>query len=239
MTEFTVFERLVELGEPDWFGLGDRDLATCLRRRELLAAGVRQTLAQEQISRALGASARVLPMCDEPVRTRLRIDDGWRTLQEFMVRDHGQPAIAAVEFDGVDEASISAEVESSISEADIVVIGPSNPVISIGPILALPGMRALLSSAAARVVAVSPFVAGETIKGPTDNCMRAVGAEPSASGVARLYEGLIDGLVADAGDPRPAEAGVPVLAVPTLMADAGLRRGLAEQVLAFGTGLTS
>ena len=88
--DFTVFERLVELGEPDWFGLGDRDLATCLRRRELLAAGTRQTPAQEQISRALGASARVLPMCDEPVRTRVRTDDGWRSLQEFMVRDHGR-----------------------------------------------------------------------------------------------------------------------------------------------------
>lgn len=230
---FAVSERLVRLGEPDWFGLGDRDLATCLRRRRLLDSGTRQTEAQLEISGALGARARVLPMCDEPVRTRVRTAGGWLSLQEYMVRERAEPEIEEVAFEGAERASPTEEVLGAVATADTIVIGPSNPVLSIGPILALPGMREALAGATAPVVAVSPFVGGEVLKGPTAKCMRAVRQEPSARGVARLYEGLVDGLAVDTGDPEPPDTGIPTLQIPTLMSDAASRREVAERTLEF------
>jgi LPPG:FO 2-phospho-L-lactate transferase len=182
---FTVFERLVKLGAPDWFGLSDRDLATCLRRRALLDAGARPTEAQLEIGRALGLRASVLPMCDQPVRTRVLVPEtGWREFQEYLVHDRAEPEIEDVAFDGIESAEPSPEVIAAVEAADVIVVGPSNPVISIGPILAVPGMRELLTGASAPVVAMSPFVAGKVIKGPTDKFMRAIGQEPSAAGVA-------------------------------------------------------
>jgi LPPG:FO 2-phospho-L-lactate transferase len=231
--EFTVFERLVELGAPDWFSLSNRDLATCLRRTALIAAGASLTEAQGEIATGLGVRARVLPMSDEPVRTRVRTPDGWRGLQEFLIRDRSEPAIEAVELEGVDAASPTAAVLEAIETAEAIVIGPSNPVISIGPILAVPGMREAIEAAAAPVVAVSPFVAGEVIKGPTDKFMRAVGGEPSAAGVVEAYRGVIDGIVVDAGDPDPPPVGVRTLVMPTLMDDAASRREVAERTLEF------
>jgi LPPG:FO 2-phospho-L-lactate transferase len=234
---FTAFERLVELGAPDWFGLSDRDLATCLRRTDLMTGGACLTEAQGAIAAALGARARVLPMADQPVRTRVRTPHGWRGLQEYLVRDRSEPEIEAVEFEGIADASPTPEVREALERADAIVIGPSNPVISIGPILAVPGMREAVASAPAPVVAVSPFVAGEVIKGPTDKFMRAVGGEPSATGVAAAYEGLIDGLVVDSGDPDTPPAGIRTLLVPTLMDDAGTRREVAEGTLEFARSL--
>jgi LPPG:FO 2-phospho-L-lactate transferase len=255
---FTVFERLVELGAPSWFGLSDRDLAVCLRRRVLLDAGERQTEAQASISRALGARAQVLPMCDEPVRTRVRIERGWVSLQEFLVAEHARPEVLEVELDGIAAASPSAEVAGAIAAAKAIVVGPSNPVISIGPILAVPGMRELIRAAAAPVVAVSPYVAGKTVKGPTDAFMRAAGHHPSATGVAALYGELLDGFVVDSGDPAsapddrargehrvatnaPQEPAWPQdlarLEAPTLMDSAASRRALAETVLNFAASL--
>ena len=230
---FTVFERLVKLGAPDWFSLSDRDLATCLRRTALMDGGLRLTEAQVAIAAALGARARVLPMSDDPVRTRVRTSAGWRGLQEYLIRDRSEPEIEAVEMEGIDDASPTPEVLEAVANADAIVIGPSNPVISIGPILALPGMREALDEAAAPVVAVSPFVAGEVIKGPTDKFMRAVGREPSSAGVGEAYRGMIDGLVVDAADPDPPPAGVRTLVVPTLMDDAARRREVAERTLEF------
>jgi LPPG:FO 2-phospho-L-lactate transferase len=230
---FTVFERLAKLGAPDWFSLSDRDLATCLRRTALMDGGLRLTEAQVAIAAALGARARVLPMSDDPVRTRVRTSAGWRGLQEYLIRDRSEPEIEAVEMEGIDDASPTPEVLEAVTTADAIVIGPSNPVISIGPILALPGMREALDEAAAPVVAVSPFVAGEVIKGPTDKFMRAVGREPSSAGVAEAYRGMIDGLVVDAADPDPPPAGVRTLVVPTLMDDAASRREVAERTLEF------
>jgi LPPG:FO 2-phospho-L-lactate transferase len=225
------FERLVELGAPGWFRLGDRDFATCLRRRLLLDSGARQTEAQLQIAAALGVRARVLPMCDAPVRTRVRTAAGPLGLQEFLVRERAEPEIEGIELAGIDAAAPTLEIEDAIGAADAIVIGPSNPVISIGPILAVPGMRALLAAARAPVVAVSPFVAGEVIKGPTDAFMRAVGSEPSAAGVARAYEGVIDALVVDAADPDPPTAGVESHSLDTLMSGAERRREVAAAVL--------
>jgi LPPG:FO 2-phospho-L-lactate transferase len=231
--KFTVFERLAELGAPDWFSLSDRDLATCLRRTAMLDGGLRPTEAQGAIAAALGARARVLPMSDDPVRTRVRTSDGWRGLQEYLIRDRSEPEIEAVEMEGIEKASPTPEVLEALASADAIVIGPSNPVISIGPILAVPGIREAIDESAAPVVAVSPFVAGEVIKGPTDKFMQAIGREPSSVGVAEAYREVLDGLVVDEADPDPPPAGIRTLVMPTLMDDTASRREVAERTLEF------
>src|SRR5215204_1104576 len=137
---FTVFDRLVALGVPDWFRLSDRDLATCLYRRAFIAEGGRRTDAQAQIARALGVSAAVLPMCEERVRTRVRTADGWRELQQYLIAEQARAAVEAIELGGIAEARPTPESLSAIEAADAIVIGPSNPVISIGPILAIPAL---------------------------------------------------------------------------------------------------
>jgi LPPG:FO 2-phospho-L-lactate transferase len=234
---FTVFERLVALGAPDWFSLSDRDLATCLYRRSFVAEGGRRTDAQAQIARSLGVRAAVLPMCEQPVRTRVRTPEGWRGLQEFLIVDHAQPAIEAIELEGIAEAEPTTEVLAAISEADAVVIGPSNPVISIGPILAVTALREALAAAEVPVLAVSPFVAGEVVKGPTDAFMSAIGRPSTAAGVASLYEGLIEGMVCDEADPEPPPEGLEILSCPTLMEGPEGRRRLAKQTLDFAANL--
>jgi LPPG:FO 2-phospho-L-lactate transferase len=234
---FTAFERLVALGAPDWFSLSDRDLATCLYRASFVAEGGRRTDAQAQIGRSLGVRARVLPMCEQPVRTRVRTREGWRGLQEFLIVDHAEPPIEGIELDGIAEAEPTTEVLTAISEADAVVIGPSNPVISIGPILAVTALREALAAAEAPVLAVSPYVAGEVVKGPTDAFMSAIGRPSTAAGVASLYEGLIEAMVCDEADPEPPPEGLEILSCPTLMEGPEGRRRLAERTLDFAANL--
>ncbi|HZA90638.1 MAG TPA: 2-phospho-L-lactate transferase [Solirubrobacterales bacterium] len=234
---FTAFGRLVQLGAPDWFQLSDRDLATCLRRRQLLDEGMRPTDVQLRIASALGAVARVLPMADQPVRTRVRTPGGWRGFQEYLVLDRAEPSIEAVEFEGSVRATPTPEVREALADAEVIVIGPSNPVISIGPILAVPGLREAIAESPAPVVAVSPFVAGRAIKGPTESFMQAIGLEPSAAGVAAVYGGLLDGLVVDAGDPEPPPESPRSLVTPTLMNDGRARRVVAERTLEFAASL--
>ncbi len=236
---FVVFERLAKLGVPDWFGLGDRDLAACLYRRQFLEEGGRQTDAQAQIAAALGVAARVLPMCEEPVRTRVLTDAGSRALQEYLVLERGEPAVRGVELEGIAEAEPTEEVLAALRDADAVVIGPSNPIISIGPILALPGMREVITTSGAPVVAVSPYVAGEVVKGPTERFMTAVGRPSTAAGVASLYAGLIDAMVVDQDDPDPPPEEIPTQAAPTLMDSAATRARLARIVLDYAASLTT
>ena len=228
---FVVHERLQQLGAPGWFGLSDRDLASCLYRTHFLAEGGTLTAAQAQIARALGARARVLPMCEQPVRTRVRTPAGWRGLQEFLILDHASAPIEQVELEGIGAATPTPEVLEALAEADAVIVGPSNPVISIGPILAVPGMREALADSPAKVVAVSPFVDGHAVKGPTDAFVASLGRPLSGAGVASLYAGVIDAIVVDQGDPGPDE--IPVLRCPTLMKGAEGRRVLARRVLEF------
>ena len=230
---FTVAQRLERLGTPGWFMLSDRDLATCVYRTHFLSEGGTLTAAQGQIAAALGVDARVLPMSEARVRTRVLTPAGWRGLQEFLILDAAAAPIEAVEVEGLEAARPTAEVRAALQDADLIVIGPSNPVISIGPILAVPEMREAIAAAAAPVVAVSPFVAGRAVKGPTEAFMAAVGRPSSATGVASLYAGLLDGMVVDADDPdRPPER-MAVLSCPTLMEGRGGRRDLAERVLSF------
>jgi LPPG:FO 2-phospho-L-lactate transferase len=178
-------------------------------------------------------------MCDEPVRTRIRTPDGWREFQEYLVHDHAEPAIEELELAGIGSASISPEIRTAIEGAEAIVVGPSNPVISIGPILAIPGMRDLLAGARAPVVAVSPYVGGEVVKGPTAKFMRAAGHEDSVAGVAAAYAPVIDALVVDADDPAPDPEGVATTRLPTLMDGAEGRRAVAAAVLDYATSLGS
>jgi LPPG:FO 2-phospho-L-lactate transferase len=211
----------------EWFRLGDRDLELCALRTRRMNAGERQTAAHAAVLAELGVGAQVLPMSDAPVRTRIRTPAGWRPFQEFMILDQAAEPIEAVELQGIEAAAPPPEALDAIARADAILIGPSNPIISIGPILAVPGMKEALADAAAPVVAVSPFVGGRAVKGPTDAFMDHAGLERSAGGIARAYASVIDGLVAD----EPA-AGVPADVTGTLMEDAAGRRRLAEAALA-------
>jgi LPPG:FO 2-phospho-L-lactate transferase len=234
---FRVFDRLVELGTPDWFRLSDLDLATCLYRKEFVAEGGRRTDAQAQIARALGVRATVLPMCEEPVRTEVRTAEGWRGLQQYLVAEHAQAQVEEIRIDGIADAKPTPEVLEAIAAADAIVIGPSNPVISIGPILSMPALREAIAASGAPVVAVSPYVAGKVLKGPTAVFMHAVGRPSNAAGVASLYEGLIEGMVCDHEDPDPPPEGIQVRTCPTLMQGSGGRRALALQTLEFALSL--
>jgi LPPG:FO 2-phospho-L-lactate transferase len=235
---FTVFERLQKLGAPGWFGLSDRDLAACLYRRQFLEGG-RPTDAQAQIARGLGVAARVLPMTDTPVRTKVLTAAGRRDLQEYLIVDKGEPEVLGVELEGIEHAEPSREVLDALRAAEAIVIGPSNPVISIGPILAVPGMRDAIAASPAPVVAVSPYVAGAVVKGPTDQFMRALSRPTTAAGVASLYAGLIDGMVVDEGDPDPPPVEVATLAAATLMEGPSGRARLARIVLDYATTLAA
>jgi LPPG:FO 2-phospho-L-lactate transferase len=236
---FTVFDRLKRLGAPDWFGLSDRDLAACLYRREFLDEGGRPTDAQAQICRGLGIEAQVLPMSDSPVRTKVLTAAGWRGLQEYLILDRGEPEVQGIELEGVESAAPSPEVLDALRKADAIVIGPSNPVISIGPILAVPGMREAIAASPAPVVAVSPYVAGAVVKGPTDRFMQAVGRPSTAAGVASLYAGLIDAMVVDEGDPDPAPEEIQTLSTATLMEGPSGRLRLARVVLDYASDLAT
>lgn len=234
---FTVFECLTKLGAPSWFGLSDRDLAACLYRRQFLDEGGRLTDAEAQICRALGIEARVLPMCEEPVRTAVITAAGRRALQEYLIVDRGEPEVLGVELDGIEKAEPTREVRDALRAAEAIVIGPSNPVISIGPILAVPGMREAIAEAGVPVVAVSPFVAGKVVKGPTERFMQALGRPSTAAGVASLYAGLIDAMVVDEDDPDPPPTDIPTLTAKTLMEGPAGRARLARLVLDYAASL--
>jgi LPPG:FO 2-phospho-L-lactate transferase len=234
-----VHERLVRLGAPEWFTLTDRDLATCLYRTHFIAEGGTRTAAQAQIARALGVRARVLPMSEERVATRILTPAGWRELQEFLILDHGEAPIEGVEVRGIDRARPAPEVLDVLATAELIVIGPSNPVLSIAPILAIAEIRQAIVDGEAPVIAVSPLVGGRSVKGPTEACIAAAGRPVTPAGVASLYQGLLDVLVVDEGDPGDDPADVRVDRWPTLMTDADGRRALAGHVLELAPNLVA
>ena len=227
-----VMEALEATGAPHWFRLGDRDLASCLVRTERLRAGASLTEAQAAVTAALGARARVLPMSDEAVTTWVGARGRTLPFQEFMIVEHAEGPVESVELRGLDVARPSAAVLDAIAAADAIVIGPSNPVISIGPILALPGISAALREAAAPVVAVSPFVGGRTLKGPTDDFCQFAGIETNAAGIAKAYGDVLDGIVAD-----EQVAGIDCLVTDTLMGSLEQRVALATKTLDFAAKL--
>jgi LPPG:FO 2-phospho-L-lactate transferase len=230
---FAVMDGLRALGVDVWFNLGDRDLAWCLERARMLAEGLTPTAALARLNTALGVGARVLPMSDDPVHTWVRTAAaGWCAFQEFMIRERAGGLIEGVEYRGAEQAAPSADVLAAIAGAATIVIGPSNPLASIAPILAVPGIREALADAPAPVLAVSPIVGGEVLKGPTAAFMAFAALECSAAGVADFYGELLDGIVADEN-----VATLPTLQIDTRMDDADSRRRLAEQTLSFAEAL--
>jgi LPPG:FO 2-phospho-L-lactate transferase len=229
---FAVMEGLRALGDDVWFNLGDRDLAVCLRRARRLAEGARLTEAIEELRGALGVRARVLPPSDDPLRTWVRARGEWFAFQEFMIREGARGPVEGVDVRGAHEARATPEALDALAAARAIVIGPSNPVISIGPILAVPGLREAIAASPAPVVAVSPLVRGAVLKGPTAQFIEWAGRPLSSDGIAAFYAGLLDGFVADE---RASE--VPTLETDVEMADAAARRRVAEAALRFALGL--
>jgi len=230
---------LARLGEPAWFRLGDGDLAVHVHRTRRLREGGRLTEVNREIQRALGVSTPLLPMADQPVRTRVRTPDGWLPFQEYFVRLHQAPEVLEVAFVGIAAARPTPEVTAALEAADAIVVCPSNPFVSIGPILAVPGMGDLLATARARgvrVAAVSPLVGGRALKGPADRMAVSLGGEASAAGIARAYAGLIDALLIDEVDsveaPAVAALGVQPVVGPTVMVDEASRAALAAAAVA-------
>jgi LPPG:FO 2-phospho-L-lactate transferase len=230
---FEVMDALRRLGVDVWFNLGDRDLAWCVERTRMLAEGLSPTAALARLNEAIGVRSRVLAMSDDPVRTWVRTGAaGWCGFQEFMIRERAAGLVEALEYRGAEQASASPAALEAIASARTIVIGPSNPLASIGPILAVPGIHEALLAAEAPVVAVSPIVGGEVLKGPTASFMAFAALDLSADGIADFYGELLEGIVADENVGRLAS-----LRTDTLMDDAAARARLAEQTLSFAAGL--
>jgi LPPG:FO 2-phospho-L-lactate transferase len=233
---FHALEQIGRYGEPTWFSLGDRDLATHLHRSRRLRQGEGLAAVTAALARALGVAAAVLPMSEQPVRTRILGPEGWLAFQEYFVRDKAQVEVRAVEYAGAAAARPAPGVLEAIAGADLVVVCPSNPVTSIGPILAVPGIGAALAATRARVVAVSPIVGGAPVSGPAGRLMAAAGLPVSAAGVARAYAPWLDLLLVDERDRAEAAAvraeGAEALVTDILMGDRARERALAARVLA-------
>ena len=238
---WNALEQFGKIGAPDWFRLGDRDLALHIHRTALLKSGGRLTEVNRELQRRLGLpDAPILMATDDPLRTRVRTPEGWMEFQPWFVGAQAKPEVLEVEFVGAQRARVSAEVTEAILSAELIVIAPSNPLISIAPILAVDGVREAIASARTRgvhVIGVSPIVAGKAIKGPADRMLRAAGLPSSPAGVARALPGLFDTLLieeSDLTDALRAELAplVPrVAGATTVMHDDDARLSLAQQLL--------
>ena len=232
---FRCLEAMASLGAETWFNLGDRDLATHLVRTRALRQGQPLSGVTAAIARSLGVTARILPMSDDPVRTRLRTPDGWLTFQEYFVRDKTLVEVLDVEYEGAPRARPAPGVVEALRDTDLVVVCPSNPVTSIGPLLAVPGVLDALSTTRAPVVAVSPIVGTAAVSGPAADLMRARGLDVSPGGVAAAYAPWLRTLVLDrrdAGDaPAIARRGVTPVLTDILMTDRHSEIALARAVL--------
>jgi LPPG:FO 2-phospho-L-lactate transferase len=236
---FRALETLARYGAPTWFRLGDADLATHLHRTAGLRAGATLSEMTAEITRAWGLKSRVLPMTDDRVATRIEVDGPGgpvtMAMQEWFVRERAEPAVRAVRFDGAERARPAPGVLEALDEADAILLCPSNPVISIGPILALPGLRQTLAARRPRVVGVSPIIHGAPVKGPADRLMAALGMEVSCVGVASAYTDICATLLVDAQDadraPELEGLGVRPVVTPILMRDAEGAERLARAVL--------
>ena len=234
---FVALAMISTYGKDTWFKLGDKDLATHVLRTERLRSGKRLTEITAEFAAALGVRSALLPMCDEPVSTTLKTREGLLDFQEYFVRRGQRDEVLGVELRGIEKARVTAEVLESVTEAEAIVFCPSNPIVSLGPILAVPGMRELLARSPTPKVAVSPIVGGRALKGPADKMLRSLGHEVSAAGVARMYEGVIDGMVIDRIDgeeeARISELGMRFLTTDAVMRDEADRERLAREVLRF------
>ena len=238
---WNALEQFGKIGAPDWFRLGDRDLALHIHRTALLKSGGRLTEVNRELQRRLGLpDAPILMATDDPLRTRVRTPEGWMEFQPWFVGAQAKPEVLEIEFVGAQRARVSAEASEAILSAELIVIAPSNPLISIAPILAVDGVREAIASARTRgvqVFGVSPIVAGKAIKGPADRMLRAAGLPSSPVGVARALPGLFDTLLVEESDLTDALRAELAPLVPrvagatTVMHDGDARLSLARQLL--------
>lgn len=197
---FQALEMVERYGGPAWFRLGDRDLATSLMRTCLLHEGRSLTETTQYLCARLGLSHPILPMSDQPVRTQLETDQGTLAFQEYFVHQRWQPVVKAIHFEGSDEARPTQLVSSALEQATLIIFGPSNPFLSIDPILAVPGIRDLIAQAGAPCVAVSPIIGGQAVKGPAAKLMTELGFDVSPLGIAKYYRDLLSGIILDVAD---------------------------------------
>ncbi|TAJ99251.1 MAG: 2-phospho-L-lactate transferase [Chloroflexota bacterium] len=236
---FAASEMLARYGEETWFRLGDRDLATHIVRTRRWRDGERMTTIALDLQAALGVAARILPMTDAPVRTRVRTDEGWLDFQTYFVGRHQEPEVSEVRFDGIGSATATPEVVAAFEAADAIIVAPSNPFVSVAPILAVPGIREAVDAARGRgvpVAAVSGIVGGRAIKGPADRMIASLAGEPpTAVAVARRYAGWVDLFVLDATDAElegeVRALGFETLVTDTMMVGDAVRARLAGDVL--------
>jgi len=236
-------DQVKKLGGPGWFALGDRDLAIHVLRSERLRAGESLTRITGDIARALGISASLLPMSDDPVQTKVKTAEGLLPFQDYFVGRHCEIAVSGFVFEGIEKARVTMQVRNALDSGALqaVIFCPSNPYVSLGPILDLKGMKAQLSETNAPIIAVSPIIGGKAVKGPAARMMQELGVEPSAKSVARIYHGVVDGLVIDEEDKHLADEisalGMAVHVAPTLMRSREDRKALAETCLRFADNL--
>jgi LPPG:FO 2-phospho-L-lactate transferase len=240
---FDTLDMLERYGEETWFKLGDRDLATHIIRTSRLRSGETLTGVTAGLSGALDVGSAVLPMSDDPVSTVLETPEGSLEFQEYFVRRGQKDEVLGVELRGIEDARPTEDVLAAISGADAIVFCPSNPVVSIGPILAVPGICEALASSSSPKVAVSPIVGGRALKGPADRMLASLGHEVSATGVARMYAGLVDGMVVDRID-EDERAGIEAIGMRALVTESVMRNAedrtrLALETLEFGAGMVA
>jgi LPPG:FO 2-phospho-L-lactate transferase len=232
---FTAQAAFAQLSHQSWFQLGDKDLATHLYRTGRLAAGVPLHRVTAELAERLGVSSLILPMTDAQVETRLKTDAGDLHFQEYFVRERSRPQVQEIYWTGLEEAKPAPGVAEALAAARLVLIAPSNPTISIEPILRVPGMRDLVSAARSRTIAISPLIGGRAVKGPTVELMRAEGARPDALGVAERYQEVAAGFVLDSADaalaPAIADLGYRVAIRPTMLDDLDSAREVASAAL--------
>jgi LPPG:FO 2-phospho-L-lactate transferase len=235
-------EALGDLHGETWFQLGDKDLAVHVERTWRLAQGARLSEVTAYLCRTLGIAVQVVPMSDDPVRTRVLTAAGWLDFQDYFVRQRCQPAVVDFKFAGADSARAQPQALAALQRPDLraIVICPSNPFVSVEPVLAVPGMRSALREAAAPVVAVTPIIGGKAIKGPAAKMLAELGLDVSGIAVARRYAGLADGFVVDQADPLPeAIEGITFFSAATLMNNVDDRLQLARAVLQVADSLSA
>jgi LPPG:FO 2-phospho-L-lactate transferase len=232
---FHAHEQLAAFGRPAWFHLGDRDLATHIHRTAMLREGASLSAVAESIRSSLGVKARILPMSDQPVPTMIETDQGLLHFQEYLVQRRAEPRVRKIIFDGIERAQPAPGVIDALERADAIILCPSNPLISIGPTLAVGGIREALRKRRGDVVAVCPIIGGKSLKGPSDRMLLQLGFEASCVGVARMYQDICGTFVIDSVDApegRQIEAlGMRVVACPTVMRTFEDKCRLAEEVL--------
>lgn len=235
-----VLNGLKHLGCDSWMYLGDQDMATHIMRTDLRKQGVRPSVIARQIAESFGVQSNILLPTDDRLQTRIRTAQGWLSFQEYFVREQCQPEILEIQLDGLERATVTPEALAAIREADLLIIAPSNPIVSIGPILAVPGLVQAFALSNAVKIAVSPLISGATIKGPADRMLSASGYACNNLGIADCYTGLIDGLIIDRQDHADIQAleerGINVMATNTLMLNNADKARLADELLQFAQG---